>query len=36
MAKVVIMAISAKLGYKKHESQQRLVTPQPSFDISTI
>jgi hypothetical protein len=36
MAKVVIMAILTKLGYKKVKSQQWLVTPQPSFDISTI
>jgi hypothetical protein len=36
MAKVVIMAILAKLVYKKEMLQQQIVTPQPSFDISTI
>jgi hypothetical protein len=35
-AKVVIMAVLAKLLYKKERLQQQIVTPQPSFDISTI
>lgn len=36
MAKAVIMAILAKLGYKKDEIQQDLSSPQPLIDISTI
>ncbi|MFT6270865.1 MAG: hypothetical protein ACJAVV_003704 [Alphaproteobacteria bacterium] len=34
--KVVTMAVLAKLVYKKEMLQQQIVTPQPSFDISTI
>lgn len=36
MAKAVIMAVLAKLGYKKGEIQQHLSYPQPAIDISTI
>lgn len=36
MAKAVLMAVLAKLGYKKGDIQQHFNYPQPVIDISTI
>ena len=36
MAIEVIMAVLAKLGYKKGDIQQHPSYPQPAIDISTI